>query len=247
MRTPVSRLSPFLEQTMIASRRTQALIGVLAASLLLFACRDLTRPNGLRSPAGSSRLLNPTGTVAVTPSDMHSWMFYDDQHDVACSDVTVCQLVQGPAGVLAGSGSAELATPAAGDGKALVLPGYAGTRLDQITDLRYSTYRQTADAGNNLAISLQFNVDYDLTDAATGYQGRIVFEPYQGIGGNVPQNTWQTWDAKTGKWWGTKTSVSKNGGVVFRIRACRQALAHGRGCCRPSPTSGYTQLSLRSC
>jgi hypothetical protein len=69
-----------------------------------------------------------------------------------------------------------LATPLAGDGNALLLADYAGTRFDQITDLHYSTYRQSADAGNNLAVALQFNVDYDLTDASAGYQGRVVFE-----------------------------------------------------------------------
>jgi hypothetical protein len=126
-----------------------------------------------------------------------------------------------PAGAPLGNSSAELATPLAGDGNALLLADYAGTRFDQITDLHYSTYRQSADAGNNLAVALQFNVDYDLTDASAGYQGRVVFEPYQGIGGNVPQSTWQTWDAKAGKWWGTKTSVPKAGVIV--ANPCVQA------------------------
>jgi hypothetical protein len=109
-------------------------------------------------------------------------------------------MVQGPAGGPAGTGSAELATAATSDGKALVLADYAGVRFDRITTLSYATYRQTADAGNNLAISLQFNVDYDLSDGATGYQGRLVFEPYRTSGGTVVSSTWQTWDAKAGKW-----------------------------------------------
>ncbi len=157
----------------------------------------------------------------VAPNAMHGWVFYDDQHDVACADQTVCSMVQGPGLPPAGGGSAELATSTAGDGKALLLPDYGGTRFDQITDLHYSTYRQTADAGNNLAIALQFNVDYDLTDTAHNYQGRLVFEPYQGGPGTVVQGAWQSWDAKAGKWWGTKSSVWRGGALV--ANACVQS------------------------
>jgi hypothetical protein len=64
-------------------------------------------------------------------------------------------------------------------------------------------------------------VDYDLTDSYTGYQGRLVFEPYQGIGGNVPQSTWQNWDATAGKWWGTRSTVTQNNVVV--TNPCVQA------------------------
>lgn len=138
---------------------------------------------------------------------MQGWVFYDDQQGTACGDTNVCRMVAGPAGQPAGQGSAELATTVATDGKALILAGFQGVRFDQITELRYATYRQTADPGNNLAIALQFNADFDLNDAATGYQGRLVFEPYQGVGGNVKQNVWQDWDAKAGKWWGTRATV----------------------------------------
>ena len=152
---------------------------------------------------------------------MRGWILVDDQHDSACTDATVCRFVTGPATAPAGSGSAELATPNAGDGYALILPDYAGTRLDAFSTLSYSTYRQTADAGNNLAVSLQFNADYDLTDGATGFMGRIVFEPYQANGGTVVQNTWQNWNALNGKWWGSKSTVTKGG--VSVANPCVQA------------------------
>jgi subtilisin family serine protease len=145
---------------------------------------------------------------------MRGWIFYNDQRDTVCVDVAACHLVDGPAGVPLGTGSAELATSLTSDGKALILADYKGVRLDSITTLSYSTYRQTDDAGNNLAIALQINVDYDLTDLSTGYQGRLVFEPYQGIGGNVPKATWQSWDAKAGRWWGTRATVSRDGALV---------------------------------
>ena len=59
-------------------------------------------------------------------------------------------------------------------------------RLDSITELQYFTYRSSTDSGNNLAISLQFDMDFDLTDADTTFQGRLVFEPYLISGGGWP-------------------------------------------------------------
>lgn len=191
----------------------------LGMALAVFACRDVTAPSFGTEP-DASHMLNPVGTVVVSPGNMRGWAFSNDQTNAAC-DGAACLLVSGPASPPAGSGSAELATPLSTDGKALVLRDYKGTRFDAITDLHYATYRQSADAGNNLAIALQFNVDYDLTDQATGYQGRLVYEPYQGAGSNVPQQTWQTWDAKAGKWWGTRASASVGG--VARTNPCVQA------------------------
>ncbi len=153
---------------------------------------------------------------------MRGWAFYNDQNGTACSDPTRCQIIPGVGDRAAiGGGSAELATSVASDGNAIILKDYAGTRLDRITDLRYSTLRQTENAGNNLAIALQFNADFDLTDQSLQYQGRIVFEPYQGAGGNVPIATWQRWNAKTGKWWGTRSSVRRSD--VLTTNACVQA------------------------
>jgi hypothetical protein len=190
----------------------------LGIAVAVLACREITAP--LFAPH-TSQYQNGTGTVIVSPATMRGWAFYNDQADAPCTDTSVCRLVQGPGSPSAGTGSAELATGSASDGVALVLQDYKGTRLDSITDLHYSTYRQTADAGNNLAIALQFNVDYDLTDQSAGYQGRLVYEPYQGVGGNVPRNTWQSWDARAGQWWGTRASVPVNG--VLTTNPCVQA------------------------
>jgi len=64
-------------------------------------------------------------------------------------------------------------------------------------------------------------VDYDLDDGATGYMGRLVFEPYQASGGSVVQNQWQDWDALAGKWWGTRATVTKGDAPV--TNPCVQA------------------------
>ena len=200
-------------------RGTLVSLTTLGLALVILACRDLTRP--LDQPGSANRLLNESGPVTVWPGAMHGWSFYNDQNDTACTDSNVCRMVEGPAGRPLGSGSAFLSTPAASDGKALVLKDYAGTRFDAITELRYSTFRQSVDSGRNLAIALQVNADYDLTDQSVGYQGRLVYEPYHSAPGTVLDTTWQSWDAKAGKWWGTKASVPRGGVLV--TNPCVQA------------------------
>lgn len=138
-----------------------------------------------------------SSTVTVTPAAMNGWFFMDDGFPGATAD-----MVTGPATPPLSTGSVHVVLNATAR-ETISTVAYAGTRLDKITRLQYSTYRSSVDAGNNLAISLQFDVDYDLTDAFTSFQGRLVFEPYQGAPGTVIQNTWQTWDALAGKWWAT--------------------------------------------
>lgn len=142
---------------MISLPRALAFAAVLAASGL--ACNDITRPIAVAPKASRSFLTNPGGDIVISPDNMQGWAFTDDRTDAACSDTAVCRLVDGPVGAPQGSGSAELATTASSDAKALVLVDYQGTRLDHVTALRYSTYRQSADTGNNVAIALQFNAD----------------------------------------------------------------------------------------
>lgn len=159
------------------TRRPIAYLMLVPAILgLVLACRDILAPE-LKGTNSELALQGQEGRLVVHPGDMKGWLLYNDQNGTACSG-SACQLVTGPTGRPLGSGSAELAVAATSEGKALILPEYKGLRFDDITSLSYSTYRQTADSGNNLAIALQFNVDYDLVDASTGYQGRIVFEPY---------------------------------------------------------------------
>ncbi len=174
------------------------------------------------------------------PDSMRGWSFYYDQTGAVCATSPACRMVLGPGTPPLGSGSAELEGSPAVHGKALILADYAGTRFDEITDLRYSTYRQTADTGNSLAISLEFNVDYNLSDPAKGYQGRLVFEPSAGTGGNVSQNTWQTWDARAGKWWGTKSVVTGSGASA--ANPCVQATP----CTRAALLAAFPNIGVHS-
>ncbi len=131
-------------------------------------------------------------------------------------------MVPGPGSPPMGLGSARLTAPSSSDGIALFTPGYNGVRLDQITKLRYSTYRTSG--GTAQAISLQFEIDNDVTDNDNAWKGRLVFEPYYTE--TVLTGTWQTWDPMTqGKWWFTRPPMNA---TCSQLNPCTwaQVLSH---------------------
>jgi hypothetical protein len=131
-------------------------------------------------------------TVVVTPANMQGWAFVDDNGNGG-----VGQMVSGPETPPLGSGSAELSVSDSGQGYMLATAAYTGTKLSDITTLSYSSYQ----TGPTLAIALQFDIQY--TPDATGYQGRLVFEPYEN--GHVTVGSgWQSWSPLEGTWWATK-------------------------------------------
>jgi hypothetical protein len=170
------------------------LIGTFAAVVLLAAVVAGVSP--IQSSLADS-------TIIVNPQN-ESWIFTDDGYPGG-----IGEFVSGPATPPLGSGSVHFVL--AGTAReAIGTLAFANTQLDQFTQLKYNTYRASVDAGNNLAVALQLDVDYDLTDTNTAWQGRLVYEPYQTSPGGVYQNTWQTWDAldTTAKWWASKAPGS---------------------------------------
>ncbi len=133
-----------------------------------------------------------SGTVVITPSNLGGWRWMEE--DTAAGGG---MLVTGPATPPLGTGSARLAVD--GTGRFILSNlAYAGTRLADITNLSYSSYSEGA--STILAPALHFDIDYNLTDANTAWQGRLVYEPYQD-GSVITPGTWQTWTPMTGKWW----------------------------------------------
>ncbi len=156
-------------------------------------------------------------TVTVYPGHEQGWAFINDQTNTPETGV----FVNGPGTPPLGSGSAQLTTASTSEGHILAKAAFAGTKLADISALSYATYQAPANPSNATAIALQFNVDKDVTDADTTFQGRIVYEPYQNNGGTVPQGTWTTWDAINGgnaKWW-----FSSQGATKFN-NTCTQAV-----------------------
>lgn len=136
----------------------------------------------------------PQTTVVVYPGDMGTWAWLEE---VA---VGSGEMMVGPGAPPSGLGSARLVVDDTGR-MILGTVDYAGTPFSSITDLTYSTYR-TAPVTGIFANTLQFNVDYDLTDADESWQGRLLFEPYY-TGTPVTAAIWQTWDTLTAAaaWW----------------------------------------------
>jgi hypothetical protein len=135
----------------------------------------------------------------VTPAtaSLYGWQFENDNGTGGGGG-----FVDGPANPPLGSGSARLfLTANPNDGWILYNDRYKGTRFTDITRLEYGTY-QALRQGTAVAISLQFTVDNDLTDADNTFKGRLVFEPYQ-TGATVSDNQWQRWTPLSGKWWGS--------------------------------------------
>ena len=191
-----------------------ALVAVLAA------CSDLTTPiREFFAPARPNMSIAP-GLAVVWPGNMHGWSFVQGPDStIACDGA--CGLVEGPGTPPLGTGSAQLVTTLTYSGLStvvvgatLVLAEYKNVRFDQMTDLRYGNYRLPLDEGTVNPTTLEFVVDYDLNDQLTAAQGRIVYDPSKTGGFTVSQGTWQTWDAKAGKWWGTQSSVQRGGQTI---------------------------------
>lgn len=145
----------------------------------------------------------------ITPSNMQGWAFVQETPTGSGS------MVAGPETPPLGEGSANLIVDSTG-GEDLAR-AYDETRLDSITNLEYSTYRTSG--GDALAIALQFNIDSDLTDENTAWQGRLVYEPYHTQ--TVTTGEWQTWDPMndaagtgTGNWWFSNGTLATASGCT---------------------------------
>ncbi|MFN3188579.1 MAG: Ig-like domain-containing protein [Candidatus Paceibacteria bacterium] len=131
--------------------------------------------------------------VVVTQGAMNGWEFVEEA-PLAAGQVGA--FVSGPGTAPIGVGSAQF-TLVANSGLLLGAPLYTNTRLSDVTALSYQTYRVSGDA--SLAPALQINIDNDLTDTNTNWQGRLVFEPYHS--GTVSTGTWQEWNTLTQSGW----------------------------------------------
>ncbi len=146
-------------------------------------------------------LLSAQTVVTVDESNPNGWVFFDDIGSMPLPN----NFTLGPATPPRGSGSANIVVGGPAEGILIGTQNHPGTPLADFTMLSYSTYQDITPQ----ALSLQFNVDYDNTDSTTSWQGRLVFEPANGVGATVMTNTWQTWDAlaASSRWWSTGTPV----------------------------------------
>ncbi len=167
---------------------------------------------------GTNGFQGVSNTVLVSPANQSGWVFADDLPGTGTGSGG---FEAGPATPPLGAGSAFLTVDSQGR-HILATGGYGGTRMDDLLDLVYGSY-QDNNANTVVAASFQFDIDYDLNDAATAFEGRLVFEPYLSPSqGAVQQNVWQTWDARAGNWYGTRTTVTV-GNVAGVAQPCQPA------------------------
>ncbi len=133
--------------------------------------------------------------TVVSPANMQGWGFLQETATASGS------LVTGPGTPAFGTGSAKLHLSTTGGGELIGTVAFAGTRLDAMRALSYRTFVPTTSPGTVQAPSLQFDIDYNLSDTNTAWQGRLVYEPYRTE--TVTKGIWQTWNPLAGKWWAT--------------------------------------------
>jgi hypothetical protein len=133
-------------------------------------------------------------TIQVVRSlTVNNWFGGNEGPGGSVGNVT---LVTGPATPPSGAGSAQLTVDSQGRAS-LGTNQYAGTRLDAFTDINFWTY--TTDPSVSVVPVLQFDVDYDTTDANTTYQGRLTFLP-----GAITPNAWTNLNALNGVWYASQ-------------------------------------------
>ena len=136
--------------------------------------------------AAHSRAQAQDSIVTVSPAALNGW-------EIATPTTgSTVAFVTGPGKPPLGTGSVYVTTNSAGS-YMLGTRTYAGTRLSQITQLSYYTYRSPDDPDNRPIVTLQFDIDFDITDANLQPQGRLVFAPKR-TGTPEPMGSWQKWD-----------------------------------------------------
>lgn len=135
---------------------------------------------------------NMANSFADVMSDNSKWFFYNDQNDSI--DPSLGSFVAGPATAPAGNDSVQIQVSGE-QRRNLATYRFSGTKLADLTELKFSTYNPSTGNGGSATRSgyLNFNVDFDGTDT---WQRRLVFLPSDN--GTVQQDTWQEWDAVNG-------------------------------------------------
>lgn len=135
--------------------------------------------------------------IVVTTSTPNGWWFFQETPTGSGGFVVGPSTTSPP-----GGGSAQLTINSTG-GVILGTFAFVGIRLDAITSLGYSSYRTFGSAA--LAPSLQLDIDTNVTDTSTSWQGRLVYEPY--FTNTISTGVWHSWNPQTstgtGNWWFT--------------------------------------------
>ncbi len=162
---------------------------------------------GVGAPVGQAAQLQdevnaPDTIFLITASNLQGWFFNNP------GGTGFWNFIKGPGTAPLGNGSVRLEISPT-DYLLFYKYGFsAGTRLADLTLLKYSTYQDSASPGavNDLP-ALSISIDDDLSSGSTE-AGFLFYEPFQ-TPGNVPaKGAWQTWDTLVGRWWAASPPVS---------------------------------------
>lgn len=146
----------------------------------------------------------PDVTIVVTPANVGvDWLTNDTRYG------GYAEFVKGPGTPPLGGGSLEMGTTASQDKAQLFNYDYIGTKLTDIQDITYATYRDSSSTNSpDQYPSINMEVDYagDGSSYAT-----LVWEPtYVYDVNSLTEDTWETWDTMAasqtgfaGGWWST--------------------------------------------
>jgi len=228
----------------------------VAAAVLASACSTSdspVAPTSAARPIGPSAVVYSAGTVTVQPTSTanlftEGWFGYPDR-GTAVGDAAISAQ---PAVQTLGTGSLRMTNSAFGwEAAAYGAPAFApGTRLDAVTALSYATYTPSGQTGIDVQhVALQFTIDYDLTDAYEGFQGRLVYEPYHC--NTTSLDAWQTWntlaESTTGCWFQTADPA---GATAPRVGDVAQTGAlpcpQGNPCTRAEVVAAYPNAGFHN-
>lgn len=131
-------------------------------------------------------------SFADVMTDPTKWFFFNDENNTI--DNTLGSYVVGPDTAPYGSDSIQISVTGT-QRRNLATYQFSGTKLADVTELKFSTYNPSAGNVGSTSRSayLNFNVDFNGSDT---WQKRLVFVP--SANGVVTQDSWKEWDAING-------------------------------------------------
>lgn len=167
-------------------KRIATFAGAVLAASSLFVATAAATPSSSTVIVTQSDLASNISDVVAHPQ---KWFFYNDESDSI--DNSLGSMAYGPGTPPGGQGSAQISVTGS-QRRNLATYQFSGTKLADITTLKFSTFNPSAGNGgsSNRSGYLNFNVDFNGTDT---WQKRLVYLPSDN--GAIAQDTWQTWDA----------------------------------------------------
>lgn len=203
-------------------RHSPAITAVTLLAAIAACSSEPTGPSEMTAVSATASVTGSTHTVVVTETDItrqlentpptDNWVFYFRL------PTSTGEFVTGPGNPPLGRGSFEMNTPTNADKGTLFNYDHQQTRLADITDIGYATYRHATSTAGVALPSINIQVDKDGGGLLPGDFLTLVYEPYLN-GATIQDGVWQTWDAIPGTWWATRP-ITLADGTVCAPQAC---------------------------